>query len=127
MKVQYKMIALSVMGLGIGTLSISNVKGDEMNKADIHTENVSSMVADQSNKINSTFINKVEETPVTNTIENNTTVTENPVYESQNVTLDNQGQEAPKEILNDIKENPNSTIYADNSWQDRIYHKQRQW
>ena len=49
-----------------------------MNKADIHTENVSSMVADQSNKINSTFINKVEETPVTNTIENNTTVTENP-------------------------------------------------
>ena len=113
MKVQYKMITLSVMGLGIGTLSISNVKGDEMNKADIHTENVSSMVADQSNKINSTFINKVEETPVTNTIENNTTVTENPVYESQNVTLDNQGQEAPKEILNDIKENPNSTIYVD--------------
>ena len=53
MKVQYKMIALAVMGLGIGTLSISNVKGDEMNKADIHTENVSSMVADQSNKINS--------------------------------------------------------------------------
>ena len=58
MKVQYKMITLSVMRLGIGTLSISNVKGDEMNKADIHTENVSSMVADQSNKINSTLLIK---------------------------------------------------------------------
>ncbi|WP_258441312.1 hypothetical protein [Ligilactobacillus salivarius] len=40
MKVKYKLVAFAVIGLGIGTFSMSNVSGNEVNKANIPNENV---------------------------------------------------------------------------------------
>ncbi|URI13687.1 hypothetical protein [Ligilactobacillus salivarius] len=112
MKVKYKLVALAVIGLG--TFSMSNVSGNEVNKANIPNENVNNgptnTITDKNNEMNIESSNKVNEENDTNIIKDNTQITEKPVYESQNVALNNQGKELPKEVLNDMKENASSTI-----------------